>query len=697
MRELVRRLFGRHAKKTWLIIVLIVASVMLLGGAAYAALGGATKNSATTDVDLQKGLIGHWKMDGNPLDSSPYANNGTPTAMSLTTDRKGTSNNAYLFNSASDLISVPYTNTHWPSYVTLSLWVNPSNIAKTTVQAMVGNLQNGGYHMLVNADGAANCPAGLKWVMYIGGGQRSNCIPKTILTDGVWSHIVGTYDGTDIKLYVDGVLQDTDTFAGTIEYSSTTTPLCFGLNPASSSCTGGNYPGSMDDVRLYNRAISQAEVTALYRSYDTAIRLGTGQSGLVAQWNMDGNARDASPYANNGTVTAATLTTDRKGIANSAYSFNGSTSKISANDAASLDLPNDFSVSVWLKPGTSSMPTNTRVVGKSDGTFQNYLLSYNSANKMRFITYIGSTQTLVGNTNINDTTKWYHIVGVRQGTTLSLYVDGQLDNSMVVASGAADTNSLPVEIGYRGVEAATLFNGSMDDIRIYNKALSVTEIAAQSQAYNAQLALGNLSKGLIGHWSMNGSAKDATPYGSNGTVTAATLTTDRKGRSSSAYSFDGTGDYITATVASLPASMSPITVTAWINPGTLASVKNIVTIYNTTPNQELRFRTNASGQLQLANSVATVDTAADTLTASTWSHVAFTYDGTSTRLYVNGVLDSGGASTNAIQSSSAAMNALTIGKGTVGSQDFLGSIDGVRIYNRELSAIELTALYNSYN
>jgi hypothetical protein len=76
----------------------------------------------------------------------------------------------------------------------------------------------------------------------------------------------------------------------------------------------------------------------------------TSQKGPVGEWKFDGNAKDSSPNGNHGTVTGATLTTDRKGQTNSAYHFNGTTDHITVSNSAVLNPTDEATVEFWVKP-----------------------------------------------------------------------------------------------------------------------------------------------------------------------------------------------------------------------------------------------------------------------------------------------------------------------------------------------------------
>ncbi|MDB5422550.1 MAG: hypothetical protein JWR59_2497, partial [Brevundimonas sp.] len=89
MRGLTFRPLHRHGKKTMIFAISGLIAVGLIGGGAYAALGGSILQSSSSNIDLQNGLVGHWKLDGNAKDATPNANNGTIAGATVTNDRKG--------------------------------------------------------------------------------------------------------------------------------------------------------------------------------------------------------------------------------------------------------------------------------------------------------------------------------------------------------------------------------------------------------------------------------------------------------------------------------------------------------------------------------------------------------------------------------------------------------------------------------
>jgi hypothetical protein len=299
-----------------------------------------------------------------------------------------------------------------------------------------------------------------------------------------WSLATATWDGTSAKVYVNGQLMSTNSSTGT---GTVPGDIVFGAENLSRQ-----FVGSIDDIRLYNRALSGTEVGNLYNSYSSQINVLSNPNaspnpnlfqGMVGYWPFNGNAKDATAYRNNGTVTGATLTTDRKGRANSAYAFNGAGSTyVSIADNAILDITGDVTVSAWIKPAAATQNTNARIVTKYDGTNIDYLMAYNGTTQiMRFLVDANSRVTALSTTSINDPAKWYHLVGVRSGSTVYLYVNGSQEGSAAV-TGATHTNNFPLVVGADS-GGGNSFNGSIDDVRVWNRGLSQAEVTALYNEY----------------------------------------------------------------------------------------------------------------------------------------------------------------------------------------------------------------------
>ena len=253
--------------------------------------------------------------------------------------------------------------------------------------------------------------------------------------------------------------------------------------------TGTTYvasPGTYYVSYTYNTVESS-------RSTGTTVTAGTGPilstaptgSGLYLSYPFNGNANDASTAGNNGTVqNSAALTTDRYGVANAAYSFNGSNQYISTATALAAPGPQNFSISVWFKSssaggmlvGYGSSQTGSSV------SYDRHIYMTN-AGQIYYGIYPGATQTLSTAISYADG-NWHHAVATTSTTLGSyLFIDGAVvagDISMTTSYAYPTTGYW--RVGYDNLGSWTnaptnyFFNGSLDDIAVYNTALTASQV-----------------------------------------------------------------------------------------------------------------------------------------------------------------------------------------------------------------------------
>jgi hypothetical protein len=210
---------------------------------------------------LTNGLVAYWPFNGNVNDVYG-TNNGTfqgSVGATFTADRFGNTNSALLFDGTDRVVVQDSPSLDPTNAITISAWFN-------------ANSWNSGSRILCKGDseydfyGAAS--GGFEFSLNIG--ATSNGTAATTLPSiGVWHHAVGTYDGTFVKIYIDGQMVAYQEAAGFI--SSHGTPLLnIGVKPDSSNPVDF-FNGSMSDVAIYNRALTSNEVSELYQSFTTGI------------------------------------------------------------------------------------------------------------------------------------------------------------------------------------------------------------------------------------------------------------------------------------------------------------------------------------------------------------------------------------------------------------------------------------------
>jgi hypothetical protein len=191
-------------------------------------------------------------------------------------------------------------------------------------------------------------------------------------------------------------------------------------------------------------------------------------NGLVAYYPFSGNANDASGNGLNGTVSNATLTTDRFGHASSAYSFNGSSSFISINSSPLLELTTNLTISFWMK--STSVGGIILCKGNAEGSYSIGATASNAIgfNQQNSVTMVLSQSDAASNT-------WIQVVCTLNGTNATIYFNGQLNQ---VGTGVTlGTGTGALTIGKINSGLPSFYGGLLDDIRIYNRPLSANEVA----------------------------------------------------------------------------------------------------------------------------------------------------------------------------------------------------------------------------
>lgn len=199
-------------------------------------------------------------------------------------------------------------------------------------------------------------------------------------------------------------------------------------------------------------------------------------NGLVGYWPFNGNSNDESGNENDGIVNGATLTTDRFGNANSAYYFNGYSSYISVNPSATT-YNNGLTISIWVKVSSSYSNVQFFVSKGNDDEAGHFHLGYNQEDGI----FIGDINVL--NAGVNSVTsfpisqtQWHHVVFTCDNQSLKMYIDGNF-NSSYVNSEAIESLTSQILFGKHVKTKYPYYTcGSLDDIRIYNRALSEQEI-----------------------------------------------------------------------------------------------------------------------------------------------------------------------------------------------------------------------------
>ena len=260
---------------------------------------------------IWSGLFAYYPFNGNANDESGSSLHGTVLGGSLGTDRFGKAT-GYTFPTSRSAVRLPLEKTVFDNDFTVSMWVFAKDFSNDYVRLFGVEYEKG---FGIGGSGPAYAPVGKQNRITFNINDISESVSKRLITPEFfsestmsfnrWVHLVVARDGLILKIFIDGTLNGSAT--GT--KSPTTGPSTFVLVGGQTSWPNGNLHGSIDDVRVYNRALSAAEVAALYDAerslapvitrQPVGLRMAPGSSGVLRveatsdsplsyQWQKDG-------------------------------------------------------------------------------------------------------------------------------------------------------------------------------------------------------------------------------------------------------------------------------------------------------------------------------------------------------------------------------------------------------------------------
>jgi hypothetical protein len=508
---------------------------------------------------------------------------------------------------------------------------------------------------------------------FIGEGKGSKAaIGGEELRENAWVHLATTYDGADLRLYVDGELVAT---------KAAPTGPAVGEGTLHIGCDGpdGPFGGKIDEVRLYGRALNAAEVDS-----DMESPLQTPKATPVAAYSFDEKneetAADITGDGHTATVEGAKWTEHgRYGGAMEFKASEGDALKIPASEE--LDFDEEFTLEAWVRPSGEDNH-HAPLIDKQEGSGHGYLLyeggsvsdrPYGAANEEQ--EFIHAEEPLPANT-------WSHVALTFSGNRIYLYVNGELvDNG-----GAAPTVTSEGELEIGGsTDTADYFDGRIDEVRIYNRALEPAEVDADMEA-----PIQTPRRGPVAAWSFDEEGptfEDLT--GDGNTVTSEGATWTPHGRYGGALEFSGEESCATVPTSESLQLDEEFTLEAWVRPSGLPTDDPIFFKESEgTYSYPMFVGFGNEGQPEgSADGEHVLDS--HTIEPGVWTHIAFTYDGQTLRLYVDGELVE---SEHVGELRLASEGPLYIGCDPPAWGDhFRGRIDEARIYERALGQGEVAA------
>jgi hypothetical protein len=436
------------------------------------------------------GLVAYYPFNGNANDASGNGNNGTVNGATLTTDRNGNANSAYLFNGTSNNIGInnPFMG-----------GIQVSSFSLYTRIKTIGSPSSGSAYNIwgksfswgeINFGVDSNNTVYIVWANSNNGNTYTHIQTTSSIIPNTWYDVIITFQNSEVKIYFNATNQ------ASIDYYGTNSLANFAQdsnsNKIGSRIFGGQtvqyFNGVIDDFGVWNRALSQQEVTTIYNQIPTYSDncnnvSGSLTQGLVGYWPFCGNANDDSGNGNHGIVNGATLTTDRFGNVNSAYDFNGTNNFIELVNSTQLDNMSNFSISTWYQVNNTSPQfqflVSKDLMGDPPNGDWDFYINYN---KVKFDITINANNNSGTQNSLIQPNTWNHALITRNSSSglINIYINGILENSFTGYIGPY-SNTQKMNFGRQGSSNQHFLNGKLDDIGIWNRVLTPAEI---SQLYN---------------------------------------------------------------------------------------------------------------------------------------------------------------------------------------------------------------------
>lgn len=652
--------------------------IQIYGSALTAVQIKALYDAQNTSPAIADNVLADYEFSGNLLDNSSYGNHASIIGgAEFSADRFGFGRKSMTFNSASESGVVASNSAVLNAgKTTISFWVNPKSFVA------------GGESYILSSGGwqerwKISLPSHGKPVFTTHSDNKccSDMDSGVPLTLGKWTHVVMVHDSLKDIIYFDGVKVNDKEVIGLLD--PTTKPFGIGFDPIDN---GGYFDGSIDDVLIYNYALSASDVLELFNDQNQFPGMATD---LVAHYKLNGNGNDASQFGNDG-IFNGTGVSDRFGWGNNATSFKGAdNSGVTADNSSALQ--SDYTtIAFWINP--KEFPASGEVFLFSNGGWQERLkISLPSHGKPVFTTHSNGACCSDMDSGIPLAAgQWTHVAMTHDGAKDIIYFNGVKVNEKNV-TGQLDKTSHPLGIGYDPIDKGGYFNGSMDEVMVFNRALTESEIAA---LYDSQKDAPVASSDLVADYPFTGNANDQTTYANHASGNAQ-LTKNRFGKANQAYSFTGS----TALTASnsIQHNSQNASISFWINPKEFPASGEVYLLSNGGWQERWKISLPGHGKPVFtthSNGACCSDMDSGTpLAVDKWTHVVMTHDGQKNIIYFDGVQVNDKSVTGPLDPTT---KPLGIGYDPIDNGSyFKGSIDDVQIYSKALTAQEVLSLYNS--
>jgi len=558
------------------------------------------------------------------------------------------------------------------SALTLSAWVNYTTLTSLSGTIFGQWIQNNNSGSTILCYTASN-----KIQVYLGP-LATPLVSTTTLTTGTWYNVILRFDGSTMKLYINGAEEDSVSFTS---INNSARNLILGAY-SNSAQTGyqGYLNGKLDEVCIFDYALSPSQVATLWGGGTSVSNPMALPTPPIAYYPLGTSAWNGEYLAEN------------NAIGDYVFDFDAASSnKIEVSNNTALQITGDITISAWVYAESQ----NGRVVSKRGGGGTNYDF-YIESRYLRL--YDGGTGPFsTGRINLNE---WSHIlISVNSGTG-TYYINNAFAGTGTFSISSVST-SQPFYIGGSYTPVLAYFNGKLSNVQIFNTALTEPEVETLYNYGSPIRTLANIpqSSNLKAWYKL-----DASEVYNNTTTEWSVDNNQNPSAYPSSLDFDASSsDYIQIPYnVNLTPQNGNFTISAWINTDNLSGWHPIWCTQNLSSgaiNVALhtfgnKVRATVGGSTNnpsYPSSWALLLDSTESLTTSTWYHIAVSYDMSGdAQIYINGNPDNSGPIENPQTNWDTGDRFIGEGEGY-----WDGRISNLSIWNTALTSPQVTEIYNN--
>lgn len=659
---------------------------------------------------LQDSLVGYWPADEKSVDTCTGGSNDICDKSGNVND--GAYNGGTLTNTVSkfgdaigpntsEYVSVADSNSlDISDEITLASWVYRDNTNNDNTIFFKGtSASNYNYALTLSTTAFVAYPT---FSFY--NGSEVTHTSTTAIADDQWTHVAATYDGQNVRLYIDGelVYEEAETTALVTDSGS----LSIGTNDLGAE----DLEGDLDEMRIYSRALSSEEVRDLYN----------WAPGPAGYWRLDENTGtstvyDVSESGNDGTMNGTMTTADWvKGKFGSALELDDS------NDYISLatedgEYSNDiFTIGAWVYRYSDSGATEM-IIDNRDGASDGYGMEIAGSSDQMICRYNATALQPTSTTISTDT--WTHIACSSDGSTLKAYKDGTMIGSTSISGSISETTDMT--FGRTSYTSSNFGPTILDEVKVYTYTRSDDQII---EDMNGGHPVGGSPIGSqIAYWAFDEqfgqNANDTIDPGVTGILGSSagsdsadpTWTAQTSCKLNACLDFDGSGDYVDFNDNHDFEDGEDFTITGWFSRGSYTTDDTIIAKKNDQTGNTAGYivwidDSNDTLAVDLSDGGGTFDhyqfNTISTFTDSTWHHFAVVVDEDSTAgttIYIDGHVDEFGFETGSLPGTGSLANTvdLRVGSESDAGEPFDGTLDEIKIYSAALTQDQIIIDLNS--